>query len=119
METLGVDLGTRVKSLEAKEIAGRHKCKVRFSPVRKNQAFQKSYMKMGKVLPAGMVPARTWRLHAVEITPNKKIKHRGGRRQQQRGRKNTTSLSLFVEAVDLEVEEELSTMATQTWAEGA
>ena len=35
------------------------------------------------------------------------------------GKKSTTSLSLFMEAFDLEVEEELSTMATQTWAVGA
>ena len=35
------------------------------------------------------------------------------------GKKSTTSLSLFMEAHGLEVEEELSTMATQCWAEGA
>ena len=34
------------------------------------------------------------------------------------GNKSTTSLSLFMEAFGLEVEEELSTIATQTWAEG-
>ena len=34
-------------------------------------------------------------------------------------KKSTTSLSLFIEAFGLEVEEELSTMATQAWAEGA
>ena len=34
------------------------------------------------------------------------------------GKKSTTSLSLFMEAYGLEVEEELSTMATQFWAEG-
>ena len=33
------------------------------------------------------------------------------------GQKSTTSLSLFMEVLGLEVEEELSTMATQTWAE--
>ena len=33
-------------------------------------------------------------------------------------KKSTTSLSLFTEAYGLEVEEELSTMATQYWAEG-
>ena len=33
------------------------------------------------------------------------------------GEKSTTSLSLFMEAFGVEVEEELS--ATQTWAEGA
>ena len=34
------------------------------------------------------------------------------------GKKSTTSLSLFMETFGLEVEEELSTMATQYWAEG-
>ena len=34
------------------------------------------------------------------------------------GKKGTTSLSLFMEAFGVEVEEELSTEATQTWAEG-
>ena len=34
------------------------------------------------------------------------------------GKKRTTSLSFFVEADGLEAEEELSTLATQYWAEG-
>ena len=34
------------------------------------------------------------------------------------GKKSTTSLSSFMEAHGLEVEEELSTLATQNWAEG-
>ena len=34
------------------------------------------------------------------------------------GKKGTTSLSLFMEAFGLEVEEDLSTLATQYWAEG-
>ena len=34
------------------------------------------------------------------------------------GKKGTTSLSLFMEAFGLAVEEEISTMAAQTWAEG-
>ena len=35
------------------------------------------------------------------------------------GKKRTTSQSLFMKAFGLEVEEELSAMAIQTWAEGA
>ena len=34
------------------------------------------------------------------------------------GKKSTASLSLFMEVHGLEVEEELSTLATQYWAEG-
>ena len=45
----------------------------------------------------------------------RKIKTKETDGQQQRGKKSTTSLSLFMEAFGLV---ELSTMATQTWAEG-
>ena len=48
VETLGVDLRTRVKMLGAKEKARRRrKCKVRFPIIKKNKAFQKNYMKGG------------------------------------------------------------------------
>ena len=67
VETLGVDLRTRVESLEAKEKARRKKCKVRFPLMKKNKAIQKSYLKVGvkKLLRAGMMPARTWGVHAL------------------------------------------------------
>ena len=92
---------------------------MRFSLVKKNMAFQKKYMKVGvkKLLRAGMVPARTWGVHAVGIAPTEWLKLR---RQvaAAAGKKSTTSLSLFMEAYGPEVEEELSTLATQHWAEG-
>ena len=47
VEALGVDLRTRVKRLGAKEKARRKQCKVRFSLIKKNKAFQKSCMKEG------------------------------------------------------------------------
>ena len=47
VETLGVDLRTRVKRLGAKEKARRKKCRVRFSLINKNEAHQRSYMKVG------------------------------------------------------------------------
>ena len=74
VETLGVDLRTRVKKMGAKEKARRKKCNVRFSVFKKNKTFQKNYMKIGvkKLSRAGMVPARTWRVHAVEIAPTEK-----------------------------------------------
>ena len=118
VETLGVDLRTRVKRLGAKQQARRKKCILRFSIIKK-KAFQKSYMKVGvkKLLRAGMVPARTWRVHAVEMAPTERCKLR---RQMAAaaGKKSTTSLSLFMEACGLEVEEEHSTLATQYWADG-
>ena len=71
VETLRVDLRTRVERLGAKEQARRKKWKVRFPIIEKNKAFQKSYMKVGvkSLLRAGMMPARTWGAHAVEIAP--------------------------------------------------
>ena len=46
VESLGVDLRTRLKRLGAKEKARRKKCKVRFSLIKKHKAFQKCYMKV-------------------------------------------------------------------------
>ena len=75
-------------------------------------------MKVGvkKLQRAGMMPARTWGAHPVGISPTERLKLR---RQMAAaaGKKSTTSLSLFMEACGIEVEEELSTMATQYWAE--
>ena len=76
-------------------------------------------MKVGvKKLPrAGMMPARAWGAHAVGMSPTErqKFEETDG---SSCGEKSTTSLSLFAEACGFEVEEELSTMATQYWAEG-
>ena len=47
VETLGVDLRTRVKRLGLKDKARRKKCTERFSPTQKNNVFQKGYMKVG------------------------------------------------------------------------
>ena len=62
VDTLGVELRTRVKKVGAKEKARRKKCRVRFSLIKKNKAFQKSYLKVGvkKLLRAGTMQARTW-----------------------------------------------------------
>ena len=86
-----------------------------FSIIKKNKAFQKNYMKVGveTLLRAGMMPARTWGAHAVGMSPTERLKLR-----RQMAAAATTSLSLFMEAYGLEVEEELSTMATEHWAEG-
>ena len=70
-----------------------------------------------KLLRAGMMPARTGGAHAVGMSPTERLKMR---RQMAAaaGKKSTTSLSLFMEAYGVEVEEEPSTMAIQYWAEG-
>ena len=74
VKTLRVDLKTRVRRLGAKEKARRKKRKVRFSLTKKNKVFQKCHMKVGvKKLPrARMMPARTWRVHAVEMAPTER-----------------------------------------------
>ena len=62
----------------AKEKVRRRKCKVRFSIIKENKAFQKNYMKVGvkKLLRAAMMPARTWRVHAVGMSPTERLKLR-------------------------------------------
>ena len=62
-----------------------------------------------------MIPARTWGVHAVVMAPTERLKLRRPMAAAT-GKKNTTSLSLFMEAYGLDIEEELSTMATQHWA---
>ena len=120
VDSLGVDLRTRVEKLGAKEKARRRKCRVRFSLFKKNKAFQKSYMKVGvtKLLRAGMMPAKTWGVHALGMAPAEWLKLRRQMAAAAAGKKSTTSLSLFMEAYGLEAKEELSILATQYWAEG-
>ena len=68
--------------------------------MKKNKAFQKSYMKVGvkKLLRAGMMPARTWGVHAVEMSHTERSNFR---RQMATaaGKKSTTTFSLFLEAI--------------------
>ena len=115
VETLGVDLRTKVKKLGAKEKARRKKCYVWFSLIKKNEACQKNFMKVGvnKLLRAGMMPARTWGGHVEGMSPAERFKLR---RQMAAaaGKKSTTSLSWKHTASKWKK----STMATQNWAEG-
>ena len=68
------------------------------------KALQKNYMKVvvKKLSRAGMVPARTWGVHAARMSPTERLKLR---RQMAAtaGKKNTTSLSLFMEVYCLEL----------------
>ena len=106
VETVGVDLRTRTTQLGAK-------CEVRFLLV-KNRIFQKSYMVIGlkKLLRTGLVPARA-------MTPTERLKSGRQMAAAAAGKKESVSLSLFMEVNNLVVEEELSTMATLAWAEGS
>ena len=60
VETLGVDLRTRTKQLEAKERSRRKKCR---TGVR-------------KLLRTGLFPARAWTGQAVGIAPTERLKLR-------------------------------------------
>ena len=73
-------------------------------------------MGVKKLLCPGMMTARTWGVHALGMDPTERLKLRR-QTAAAAGKKSTTSLSLFMEAHGLEVEEELSTLATH-WAEG-
>ena len=77
-----------------------------------------NYMKVGvkKLLRAGMMPARTWRAHAVGMSSTERLKLRRWMAAAA-GKKITTSLSLFMDVYGLDVEDEISTMATQYWVE--
>ena len=118
VETLGVDLRTKVKKFRGKRKSEDEVMQGEVLTHKENKAFQKNYVKVGvkKLLSAGMMPARTWGVHAVGMAPTERLKLR---RQMAAaaGKKSMTPLSLFMEAYGLEVEEELSTIATQYWAE--
>ena len=69
VETLGVDLRTRVKRLGAKEKREEKKCLVRFSIIKNNKAFQKNYMKVG-----GYGASESVEAHAVAMAPIERLK---------------------------------------------
>ena len=73
---------------------------------------------MRKLLRTGLVPAGAWRGQAVGMAPAERLKLK---RQMAAaaGKKEPVSLSLFMDVNNLEVEEELSTMATLAQAEGS
>ena len=106
--------GSRLENLGAKEKAKRKKCNVRFSLLKKKKAFQKNYVKVERSKSCcervwcrqerggGMLQGR------LQTERLKFRRHVAG----AAGKKSTTSLSLFMEAFGLAVEEELSAVAT-------
>ena len=71
-----------------------------------------------KLLGTGLVPARAWRGQAVGIAPAERQTLRRQMAAAAAVKKGSVSPSLFMEVNNLEVEEELSTMATLAWADG-
>ena len=70
-----------------------------------------------KLLRTGLGLARAWRGQAVGIAPTEMLRLRR-HMVAAAGKKELVSLSIFIEVTNLDVEEELSTMATLAWAEG-
>ena len=99
VETLGVDQRTRVNRLGAKEKARRKKCKVRFSLLKKNKAFQKELHEGGcqEAVTSGYVASKN-----VESLSSGDVSHGGVKIEETDGScsgpKSTISLSLFMEA---------------------
>ena len=87
---------------------------MRFSLIRKNKGFQKNYMKVGgqEVVTSGYGASQDVGSSRSGMGPTERLKLR---RQMAAaaGKKSAPSLSLFMEAFGLEVEEDLSTLATQ------
>ena len=76
VETLGVDLRSKIKRLGAKEKARRKKCRVRFSLIKKDEAFQKEELQEGrikKLLRMGLVPTRAWKIACSWIAPTQRL----------------------------------------------
>ena len=77
VETLGVDLRTRTKQLEAKEWSRRKKCEVRFSFIRKIGPSRKATRTgVRKLSRTGLIPARAWGGQAVGIASTERLKLR-------------------------------------------
>ena len=105
VETPGVHLRTRTKQLGAKEKARRKKCDVRLSIVRSNRV-KKEKLDVRKLLRNGPSPRKK-----VVRTGRWPFVHRKVEVEATDGGNESASFSLFMEG-DLEVEGNLSTMAT-------
>ena len=110
VETLGVDLRTRVENLGAREKARREKCKVRFLLMQDRRR---------EVFTSGYSASKNVGSTCSEDGSSRKMNIEDAHGSSSGQNKSATSSSLFMEAFGLGVEEELSSMATQTWAEGA
>ena len=118
VDMLGVDLRTRVKRLGAKGKARWKKCKT--LDHEEEQDPPKELQEGGgqEGATSGYGASKNVVVHAVGMAPTERSKLR--RQMAAAARKTgTTSLSLFMDAFGLEVEEDLSTLATRYWAEGA
>ena len=99
---------------------GRKKCKVRFLAHKENNTFQKSCMKVGgqEVATCGHGASKDLGSPCSGDGSHGKVNIEETDGSSSGQKEHDLSLSLFMEAFGLEVEEELSTMATQYWTEG-
>ena len=93
VETLGVDLRTRVeRGWEQKNKREERSAQLDSRLSRRIKHFKKSYMNLSvkKLLRAGMVPARTWGLQAVDMARTERLEVEE-RMAAAAGQKSTTS----------------------------
>ena len=103
----------------AKEKARKKKCKVRSSLYQEEQGLSEELhedLGVEKLLRAGDGASEDVESACSGVATTERFKLRK-QVAAAAGKHSTTSLSLFMEASGLDVEEELSTLATQYWAE--
>ena len=73
--TSGVDLRTRVKKLGEKRTSEKEEVKAEILAYQEEKSLPEELDEGGvkKLLRAGMVPARTWRVHAVGMAPTERF----------------------------------------------
>ena len=109
VETLGVDLRTKIERFEVQgEVLATWK---------EQSLSDKLHVdRVRKLLRTGLGPSRASGAQARGKAPTERLNLR--RQMAAATCEESASFSLFLEVHDLEVEKELSTMATQAWAEG-
>ena len=114
VETLGMDSGKRVKRLGAKEKSRRKKCKVTFFDHQEEQGLPKELHEDGgqEVVTSGYGVSEDVESACSGFSPFRKIEIEEAAGSSN-GQKEYILAALFLEAYDLEVEEDLSTLATQ------
>ena len=121
VDTLGVDMRTRIKNLGAKEKAKRKKeVQGWILAHQERQRFSKDLQESGcqEAVQSGHGASKDLVGPCSGDGSHGKVEIEETDGSCSRQKKTTTSLSLFMEAYGLEAEEELSTVATQRWAEG-
>ena len=111
VETLGVGLRTRTRHLGAKEKARRKKVRGEILAHQETWNLPERQKTIGVRKLPSLLPAGAWTGQAVGVAPTERLKLRR-LMSAAADKKDSVSLSPISEVNNLEVEEELSTMAT-------